>query len=385
MTNSATFAQFRMVARRKGALALCLALCTLGSGLSGSAREATFTTFDVPGATGTFAQSINPAGAITGTYSDASSVEHGFLRARDGTFTTFDAPGAIGTFAQSINPAGAIAGQYFDATNIHGFLRAPDGTFTTFDAPSAVNGTFPGCLPFASSSINPVGAIAGCYADASNAGHGFLRAPDGTFTTFDAPGAVNGTLPVSINPAGAIAGYYVDASNASHGFLRVPGGTFTTFDAPGAVSGTFAYSINPVGAIAGQYYASNASPGFLRAPDGTFTTFDVPGSPGTFPYSVNRAGAITGVCLLPSADGMDFLAHGFLRARDGTFTTFDAPGATNGTWALSINPVGAITGYYAGPFTVYHGFLRSPLARPGGSVAAAQPHAPVRGKPRGID
>ena len=42
--------------------------------------------------------------------------------------------------------------------------------------------------------------------------------------TFDAPGAgtgaFQGTLPYGINPEGAIAGYYVDASNVAHGFLR---------------------------------------------------------------------------------------------------------------------------------------------------------------------
>ncbi|MBV8812029.1 MAG: hypothetical protein JO033_25455 [Acidobacteriaceae bacterium] len=41
---------------------------------------------------------INP-GAITGDYSDASNVSHGFLRAAHGDITTFDVPGGgTGTF-----------------------------------------------------------------------------------------------------------------------------------------------------------------------------------------------------------------------------------------------------------------------------------------------
>jgi len=44
------------------------------------------------------------------------------------------------------------------------------------------------------------------------------------FTTFDAPGAGTaagqGTVPLSINPAGAVAGWYIDASGVTHGFLR---------------------------------------------------------------------------------------------------------------------------------------------------------------------
>jgi hypothetical protein len=129
MTDRVALAEFCAVVRRKGGLALCLALCTLGLGLSATAHEPTIITFDAPGAgtesfQGTFAFSINPAGAITGTYFDASYVGHGFLRAPDGTFTTFDAPGAGYTNPSSINPAGAITGYYYDASVVgHGFLR----------------------------------------------------------------------------------------------------------------------------------------------------------------------------------------------------------------------------------------------------------------------
>jgi hypothetical protein len=56
--------------------------------------------------------------------------------------------------------------------------------------------------------------------------HGFLRARDGTITTFDAPEAGTfdgqGTFAFGINPAGVIAGFYVDTSNVYHGFLRKP-------------------------------------------------------------------------------------------------------------------------------------------------------------------
>ncbi|SRR5713226_5265785 len=153
---------------------------------------------------------------------------------------------------------GAITGPYFTSFGNHGFLRAPDGTFTTFDAPGAVFGTRP-------SSINPAGAITGSYTDASFGGHGFLRAPDGAFTTFDPPGSA-GTIPQSINPAGAITGGYEEASFGVHGFLRAPDGTFTTFDLPGSIF-TGPQSINPAGAIMGHYQdASFKVHGFLRSP-----------------------------------------------------------------------------------------------------------------------
>jgi hypothetical protein len=187
-------------------LAFAVSLVTSGFVLSANAseRKTTIITFDVPGAStgssqGTQAFAISPNGTITGQYFDSGGVLHGFVRARDGTFITFDAPGAgtasgQGTIGISINPAGTIAGFYFDASNvIHGFVRAPNGAITTFDAPGA--GTAPG-PPFQGTfagNINPAGVIAGDYADASNVIHGFVRAPNGAITTFDAPGA--GTAP----------------------------------------------------------------------------------------------------------------------------------------------------------------------------------------------
>jgi hypothetical protein len=99
----------------------------------------------------------------------------------------------------------------------------------------AFNGTFP-------ASINPGGAIAGYYLDVSGVAHGFLRAPNGTFTTFDAPGAGTTTFPQgtsasNLNPSSAIDGFYIDASNVAHGYLRARNGVITTFDAPGAGTG----------------------------------------------------------------------------------------------------------------------------------------------------
>ncbi len=291
----------------------------------------------------------------------------------NGTFITFDVPAAvfIGTFGISINPAGEIAGYYGDAHDAaRPFLRARDGTLTTFDVPNDINGILLFSGPPA---INPAGEITGPFMDAENTSHGFLRARDGTFTTFDAPGVggkgfLQGTVPNAINPAGKIAGYFTDAENTSHGFLREHDGTSTTFDAPGPLSGLTnglpLLSINPAGDVTGAYFTNGAFHGFLRARDGTLTTFDVPGAgtgtfQGTYPEGINPAGEITGV--YSDANGA---FHGFLRARDGTFTSFDVPGVGNsgcgfpGTEPSGINPEGEITGFYSDVNCRVHGFLR---------------------------
>src|SRR6266566_1007138 len=199
--------------------------------------QPTITTFDAPGAgtspgQGTTAFSINPAGASAGRYVDASGAFHGFLRTPDGAITTFDVSGAgtgpgQGTRAANINPSEAIAGRYIDASDVsHGFLRAPDGTITAFDAPNAGTGPGQGTIVFPVDCLNPAGAITATSLDASDVYHGVLRAPDGTMTTFDVPGAGTGpgqgTIPFCNNPVDAITGVYIDASDVDHGFLRSP-------------------------------------------------------------------------------------------------------------------------------------------------------------------
>jgi len=106
-------------------------------------------------------------------------------------------------------------------------------------------------------------------------GHGFLRVSNGTFTTFDAPGAAAGmigTFPASINPAEAITGLH-GPEGGDHGnllsthfgksfrgnfrvFVRTPDGAFTTFDAatyPPCCIWSFPSGINPAEAITGSY------------------------------------------------------------------------------------------------------------------------------------
>ena len=235
-----------MAAGRALLQVVAVSLITSGFVLSANAneRKTAIITFDAPGAVnGTLAIAINPQGTIAGLYID-SVAGHGYVRSRDGSFITFDVPGAGPDKGQceSINPAGTITGVYntgvFPILVYHGFVRARDGTITTIDVPGAGTGSFQGTYAL---NINPAGTIAGDYADASNVYHGFVRAPNGAVTTFDAPGAGTGsgqgTFTAStggLNPAGAIVGGYLDASNVNHGFVRAPDGTFTTFDVPRA-------------------------------------------------------------------------------------------------------------------------------------------------------
>jgi len=135
----------------------------------------------------------------------------------------------------------------------HGFLRQPDGTIASFDAPG----------PGFAQALNSKGQIAGYYFDAATHGHGYLRQPDGNITPFDPPGS-NYTEVYAINSGGQITGFFFDSANVVHGFVRHKDGTFTSFDPTGS-SGTFAFAINSEGQITGYYVdAAAVTHGFLR-------------------------------------------------------------------------------------------------------------------------
>ena len=121
---------------------------------------------------------VNARGTIAGSV-EASNFE-GFSRAKNGTLTTFEAPGAgtlpnQGTFGQSVNKSGEISGEYSDNNSVfHGFVRSASGKLTSFDAPGAGTRTRQGTLPIA---INDSGVVAGSYIDPENGSHGFIRTP----------------------------------------------------------------------------------------------------------------------------------------------------------------------------------------------------------------
>jgi hypothetical protein len=59
---------------------------------------------------------------------------------------------------------------------------------------------------------------------------------EATYVSFSVPGAIQGTFPMSINASMTVTGYYNPSSTETRGFLRDPDGTFTTVDIPGSTS-----------------------------------------------------------------------------------------------------------------------------------------------------
>jgi len=209
-----------------------------------------FTSFEVTGAAhlGTVPDGpLNWAGELGGFYKDANSQFHLFVRDPRGKITAFDGPGMCTTGTPNgcygggiydVNIFGNSVGAFMDNSGnfvSHQLLRKADGKITTWEAPGAGSGPYQGTgfndtptLGYPVGSLNTGGTVASMYVDSNYVHHGYIRTPDGQFTSFDAPNAdVNpadqvGTWPTSINDLGVVTGWYIDATFTIRGFIRSP-------------------------------------------------------------------------------------------------------------------------------------------------------------------
>ena len=324
---------------------------------------------------GTTTTAINANGDIVGTVFNFMNNRSAFVRAAGGTPTTFNAPGAgggsgEGTSAEAINASGTIVGWVSPGTLsfFDGYTRDTAGVFTTFDVPTGV-----GTIALA---VNDSGVVTGFFQDGSGFEHGFIRAANGTFTTFDGPGTVfapgKGTIPARINAAGAVVGTFQGAGGVLHGFLRAPDGTMTVLDAPGAGGGaglgTQANAINASGVIVGTVADASAHHSFMRDANGAYTVFDPPGigvpapgntTTGSIATAVNDQGLVAGYDTDSSG-----VMHGYIRNPDGTVVLVDDPLASVsgpqalGTMVNDINRSGFVVGTYFDQVQGMHGFAR---------------------------
>jgi hypothetical protein len=140
-------------------------------------------------ANGTFPDGINAAGTIAGWYVSstdncATANTGGFVMSPDGVFSLFQPPGMLLAFpvggfggsllaphSISIDEAGDVTGSYTDAGGVeHGFVRNPYGTLTTFDPPEGKQTT--------ATSIAVGGLVAGYYQyNSGGPAVGFVRIP----------------------------------------------------------------------------------------------------------------------------------------------------------------------------------------------------------------
>lgn len=229
-----------------------VALATLGRQASAKSGDPTYTLFEVPGATGTQANSINNRGDIAGQYTLPGNLTAAFILSRQGEWETFSVPGSVVTIAFGINTRGDVVGSFTlpDAgQRPRGFTRIDD-VISFFDVPGSIETVI--------RSINDAGEMTGLYRTSDGIGHGFVYSNE-QFSSFDVPGA-NFTTGVRINSRGDIVGFWTASPTCWCGgpnpttnkaFL-LSDGEFTVFEIPAAVE-TTALGINERGDIVGRY------------------------------------------------------------------------------------------------------------------------------------
>ena len=252
--------------------------------MGGLAIGQSFTAFDYPGASATYATGINNGGDTVGYYV-AAGVTHAFLLSA-GKFTQIDYPGGNNTHANGINSQGDVVGSYADtAGHTHGFLLSK-GKFTALD--------YPGGGDTWGQGINSAGdVVAMIQLPGKNMGGALLKGGVWTASNsfVDVPSATMDCY-FGINDAGVIVGHWGTRAGGSHGVVYNKG-SMTELDYS-AGGNLYAYGINLAGDVAGYYYDGSQSPhGFLRK-NGRFTQIDYPGSPHTMAYAINDAGQIAG-------------------------------------------------------------------------------------------
>jgi hypothetical protein len=324
--------------------------------------------FDVQaGVCGTQPAAINDRGETTGSYYDASCNSHGFLRKADGRIVTFDAPnvgypaGTLypGTAPTGINDEGDIVGSYTDAASAtHGFVRWRWGTFTVIDDPSSTSSP-PATYAQA---INDWGMVVGFWYDLNGNSHGFVRQVGGSFIAFEPPGAIY-SQGYHINDLGEVGGDWTDAATGtSHGMLLYPNGKLVTFDAPnaGTTFGGLGQALSLEGSFAGTYTDANGGlHGYVRYANGRFREFKAPlggdsNFTGTWAASLNLLGTAVGFSV--EADGAT--VDGYVRFANGTLFLANAPvSGQQSTFAWAINDVNEFTGYWYDANGAEHGFV----------------------------
>ena len=285
----------------------------------------TYTTIDDPFAVAngnTTAADINSSGVVTGFYTDASGVTHGFVDS-SGSFSTLDVPSTLAvdgeiinaTTPYRINDSGVIAGSYNASNTLtgHGFVDN-GGSFSAINVPStlAPPGSTVGSATTQVTGLNNLGVLAGTYFTTDGVPHSFVDA-NGSFTEVDDPLGTLGTTVTGINNSGDLSGVYYD-SLGTHGFIDI-GGVFTPIVDPLAAAGgfdTLVEGINDANSVVGEY-VDNSN-----------------------------------------------VDHGFLDI-GGIFTPIDDPLATIGTIVIGINDMDEVVGYY-GDTTGIHGFVAVPEA-----------------------
>ena len=353
--------------------------------------------YDFPDAVQTEIYGISDAtGVLTGNWIDAAGVRRGFTGDK-----ILEFPGATATFADFVNSAGNMFGSYIDADGIfQEFAYSSDGRYIAFDLANAENleffyvhgyndaktrvargkafgdvtrtylGTFvdglrelkvPGSVSTEGYNINQDGSVVGFYETPDGRRHGFVANPiqvvdkpvfqisgfTYTYENIDVPDVDFLSLTASSDYED-YAGYTKSADGEKEIAFTLINGVFKTYDFPGSQN-TYFYALGNNGDAAGYYEDNEGHHRGIVLQDGELRQYDFPGSVETEIYGISDAtGNLTG-------NWTD--ASGVRRGFTGDIIV-EYPGAVE-TFADFINSQGGMVGSYVDEDGTYTPYLRA--------------------------
>ena len=222
----------------------------------------------------------------------------------DGVFTTYDFPGAQGTYFYALGNNGVAAGHYQDSEGLHHGVILEDGELRQYDFPGAVE-------TFIHGISDATGALTGNFIDADGVRRGFsgdiiVEFPEATETYAD-----------FVNARGSIVGSYVDADGIYEAYVRTSDGRFLSLDYTTIADLNFTdtpeleyiflHGVSDVGVIVGRSKAVDDVPRtYVGAAEGLHELW-FPGSVSTEGWNVNQDGSVVG-----HYDSPDGRRHGFI-------------------------------------------------------------------------
>ena len=259
----------------------------------------TFETIEVPGVSFLEVTASNDFGDYAGNTRSLDGEKTIGFTLIDGVFTTYDFPDSLNTYFYALDNAGKAAGHYKGIDGLYHGVIMEDGELTQYDFPGAAETHIYGLS-------DETGALSGNIVDETGGTRGFSGD-----MPIAVPGAVT-TYADFVNAAGAVVGSYVDADGRPHGFIRNPDGSFTTIDVPEMPNLEFLFvnTITDFGVVAFRAKAVNdILRSYILLPDGILYEVRLPGSVNTVVRNVNQDGSIIGFYDLPDKRRYGFVGR----------------------------------------------------------------------------
>ncbi len=262
-------------------------------------------------------------------------------------YTFFNLNGSTSSRATGISSNGLVTGSFVSAGKSRGFLRAADGSITSFDVPASTN-TYP-------LGINASGVVVGGFDNTNGQRRGFLRRADGTFVTYEQSGL--STEVTAINDAGLIAGRLFNGTISSgvrlNASLQATGNL--TYPATGISGAGFLTGVFP--------QVDTARYGYITTTDNYTQQFPTPcGATATGSltgFGINDNNEVVGFCT-NTPDNAAAYSYSFLRLADARTVTLGDQ-SLNG----------------AGPYRAFGINNSGVIAGAGGEVAYSEPRAMI--------